>query len=283
MNWVDGLANAIIYIEQNIKEDLNMEVIASKGCVSNFYFQKAFSILCNMSVSEYIRCRRLSLAGSELIATDKKIIDLALEYGYESPDSFTKAFTRFHGVTPTVARKKGAMIKSFAPLKINFYLEGGTIMDYKIMEKEEFTIMGLSRNFDFKTSYTEIPRFWEGFKGIKDKAICGMYGFCVNEGAENSFKYMIADNYIPTNEVPEGYETHVVPKQTWAVFPCRGALPESLQKVNDAIFRDWLVNNGVYEINGNCNIEMYTPCSDYKLGMGADNYYSEIWVPVKKK
>ena len=136
MNWTDGISNALKYIEEHLKEDIKIVDVANEAYVSSFYFQKAFRILCGFSVAEYIRYRRLSLAGSEVITTNKKIIEIALEYGYDSPDSFTKAFTRFHGVTPTVARKEQLMIKSFAPLKIQFTLKGGSTMDYKIIEKE---------------------------------------------------------------------------------------------------------------------------------------------------
>lgn len=123
MNWTDGISNALKYIEEHLKEDIKIVDVANEAYVSSFYFQKAFRILCGFSVAEYIRYRRLSLAGSEVITTNKKIIEIALEYGYDSPDSFTKAFTRFHGVTPTVARKEQLMIKSFAPLKIQFTLK----------------------------------------------------------------------------------------------------------------------------------------------------------------
>ena len=111
-----------------------------------------------LRVGEYIKQRRLTLAGSELISTDEKIIDIALKYGYDTPDSFTKAFTRFHGVTPTAIRKDGAMIKSFASLKIKFSLEGGYIMDYKIVEKDSFTVMGISKMFRYDSATKEIPQ-----------------------------------------------------------------------------------------------------------------------------
>ncbi|HBN86399.1 MAG TPA: AraC family transcriptional regulator, partial [Clostridiales bacterium] len=133
MGWIEGIGEAIRYIEEHITEELEIESIAQRAFVSPFYFQKGFAMLCEFTVGEYIRQRRLALAGSELVSTDEKIIDIALKYGYDSPDGFTKAFTRFHGVTPTAVRKDGAMIKSFAPLKIKFTLEGGTIMDYKIV------------------------------------------------------------------------------------------------------------------------------------------------------
>ena len=105
MEWIQSISEAINYIEENLTEELSVEQIAKEVHISPFYFQKGFSMLCGYTVSEYIRLRRLALAGSELISTDRKIIDIALKYGYDSPDSFTKAFTRFHGVTPTTVRK----------------------------------------------------------------------------------------------------------------------------------------------------------------------------------
>lgn len=133
MGWIEGIGEAISYIEENITEEIVIEDIAKKAFMSPFYFQKGFAMLCGFTVGEYIRQRRLTLAVSELVSTDEKIIDIALKYVYTSPDSFTKAFTRFHGITPTAVRKDGAMVKSFAPLKIKFSLEGGYIMDYKII------------------------------------------------------------------------------------------------------------------------------------------------------
>lgn len=157
VRWIECISEAINYIEDNITEELTIENIAKRAFVSSFYFQKGFAMLCGFTVGEYIRQRRLTLAGSELVSTDGKIIDIALKYGYESPDSFTKAFIRFHGVTPTAVRKDGAMIKSFAPLKIKFSLEGGFIMDYRIIEKEAFGVMGVSKVFKYDTAKTEIP------------------------------------------------------------------------------------------------------------------------------
>ena len=238
MNWVEGIRDGIQYIEEHLEEEITIEDVAKHVCISSFYYQKAFSILCGFSVSEYIRYRRLSLAGSDLLATNQKIIDIAMKYGYDSPDSFTKAFTRFHGVTPTVVRREKTMIKSFAPLKIQLTLKGGSTMDYKIIEKEAFTVIGVSRCFD---------------------------------------------NYHPEKEIPEGLETHIIPRLTWAVFPCKGPLPKALQDVNQRIFSEWLPNNNTYEISEHYNIEMYSDCKDFSMGNHDENYYSEIWIPVKKK
>ncbi|SFU33101.1 AraC-type DNA-binding protein [Clostridium sp. DSM 8431] len=123
MEWIESIKEAISYIEDNILEDLSVKTIAEKVNISLFYFQKVFGMLCGYTLGEYIKKRRLALAGSEVLSTNEKIIDIAMKYGYDSPDSFTKAFTRFHGVTPTAVRKDGAVIKSFVALKIKFSLE----------------------------------------------------------------------------------------------------------------------------------------------------------------
>ena len=235
MGWIESIGEAISYIEENITEELSIEDIAKHACISSFYFQKGFAMLCGFTVSEYIRKRRLSLAGNDLIQSDQKIIDIALKYGYDSPDSFTKAFIRFHGVTPTAVRKEGAMIKSYAPLKINFLLKGG----YRI-------------NMDL-------------------------------EMGRSQFEYMIADNYNPSMEVPEGFITRVIPKHTWAVFPCVGPSAKSIQEINQKIFSEWLPNCKNYEIAEGYNIEMYTDVRNYPNGLQDEKYYSEIWIPVKKK
>ncbi|BAE81865.1 AraC family transcriptional regulator [Desulfitobacterium hafniense] len=285
MGWIEGISDAINYIEDNITEELTIENISKQAFVSSFYFQKGFAMLCGFTVGEYIRQRRLTLAGSELVSTDRKIIDIALKYGYDSPDSFTKAFLRFHGVTPTAVRKDGAMLKSFAPLKIKFSLEGGFIMDYRIIEKEAFTVMGAAKVFKYDTAGTEIPKFWtEHYQTGKDKIVCGMYGVCVDESmGSDEFEYLIADNYTTSSEIPDGFVTKVIPKHSWAVFACKGAMPTSLQNTNQKIFSEWLPNCKDYEIAAGYNIEMYTNVADYPKGNQDENYYSEIWIPVQKK
>lgn len=285
MGWIESIGEAINYIENNLTEKLTIENIAEQEFISTFYFQKGFAMLCGFTVGEYIRQRRLTLAGSEIVSTDKKIIDIALKYGYNSPDSFTKAFTRFHGVTPTSVRKDGAMIKSFAPLKIKFLLKGGYVMDYKIVEKDSFTIIGASRIFNYDTAKAEIPQFWtEYYQTGKSKIVCGMYGVSIDESmGSDKFEYLIADNYDPSAEVPDGFVTKIIPKHTWAVFACKGAMPKSLQDVNQKIFSEWLPNGKDFEIAAGYNIEMYNDPSRYPKGTQDENYYSEIWIPVKKK
>lgn len=285
MGWVEGIGEAIRFIEDNITQELTIGDIAGCAYMSPFYFQKGFAMLCGFTVGEYIRQRRLALAGSELASSDGKIIDIALKYGYDSPDSFTKAFTRFHGATPTAVRKERAMVKSYARLNIKLTLEGGYLMDYKITEKDAFTVMGVSKVFKYDTAFDEIPKFWtEHISTGEGRSICGMFGVCLEgEKGKDEFEYLIADNYQPRMDTPQGCVTRTIPKHTWAVFACRGALPKSLQDVNRKIFSQWLPGSNEYEIASGVNIEMYSDPADFPKGNQDDSYYSEIWIPVRKK
>jgi len=275
--WNDGIADAVNYIEEHLTDELDIVEISAKTHVSSFYFQKIFHVLCGFTVGEYIRNRRLTLAGQELAATELKVVDAAVKYGYDSPDSFTRAFTKFHGITPSAAREKGARLNSFAPLRIKLTLEGGTIMEYRIVSKAQFTVMGRTKRINYEMAYEEIPKFWEEHRESEQgKSVCGMYGICIGIDGKD-FDYIIADNYQPWNEVPEECDTKAIPGGTWAVFPCKGALPKSLQEVNTKIWSEWLPSCKAYKLAGNYNIEMYTPPT-----ANPDDYYCEIWIPVEE-
>ena len=276
-DWNEGIAVAVAYIEDHLTEELDIDQIAARAHVSSFYFQKIFHVLCGFTLGEYIRSRRLTLAAQELCSTDIRVIDAALKYGYDSPDSFARAFQKFHGISPSAAKSQGQSLNSFAPLKIKLTLEGGSMLEYKIVHKEQFTVMGRSRRFCTETSYQEIPKFWKEHLNSPDaKIVCGMYGVCIDVDGKD-FNYLIADNYLPWNEVPDGYETRVIPAGTWAVFPCRGPFPEVLQQVNTKIWSEWLPSCIAYKLAGNYNIELYTPPRE-----NLEDNYSEIWIPVRE-
>ncbi len=281
MNWTKTIEDAIRFIEANITEDLTVGRIAREVNTSAFYFQKGFSMLCGITVGEYVRMRRLSLAGEELVSSDMKVIDLALKYGYDSADSFTKAFTRFHGSTPTDVRQNGASIKSFAPLHIKLTLEGGKTMEYRIEKKPVVRGRGSSKLVGYGNGYSEIPKFWDEVFAKPGNKLMGMYGVCLDDEVPgDEFRYMIADDYNEELAVAENMETREIPEYTWAVFPCRGAMPQALQSVNTQVFNEWLPASN-YEIAAGFNIEFYTDESKYELGSQDPSYYSEIWVPVK--
>lgn len=285
MEWMSIIGNSVQYIEDHITEEITPEQVANAVCVSPFYFQKGFAMICGFSVSEYIRNRRLALAGNDLLITDMKIIDVAMKYGYDSPDSFTKAFTRFHGVTPTSVRKDEVLLKTFAPLKLKISLEGGYLMDYKILKKDEFTVIANAKTFPYEGAKESVPTFWqEHFAQGKGQTVMGMYGINIDiKMSQESFEYLIADPYNPQNEVPEGFVTRTIPSFDWAVFPCKGAMPNALQDVNTKIYTEWLPALKEYEFAAGYCVEYYDDPTKYEKGTMDDNYYCEIWIPVKKK
>ena len=245
-------------------------------------------------LSEYIRNRRLYRAALDLQKTDEKIIDIAFRYCYETPESFTKAFSRFHGVSPSQVRE-GAPVKPFLPLKIEISIHGGNKMDYKIKTMAGFTVIGFAREFDGETAYVEIPKFWDEIreryannvwkgnapanaieKAIVDNSI-GEYGVCVDDVGCGKFRYIVAGIY-KGGEVPEGLTVYELPDSDWAIFDCYGPNPKALQDVNTKIFREWMPGNPDFEFPGRVNIEWYGDEDP-----SSPDYHSAIWIPVKKK
>ena len=285
MDWVGSIHRAIQYIEAHLREDLSICTVAQQAALSPYYFQKGFTMLCGMTVGEYIRQRRLSAAGLEILMTDRKIIDIALEFGYDAPDSFTKAFARFHGVTPAALRKSGGAVRSFAPLRIKVTLEGGQNMDCRIQKKEAFTVLCRAKTFRYEEGAEQVPRFWaEHFRTGGGETVHGMYGINLDESMGGSeFEYLIADNYDPVKEIPAGFITRTIPAYTWAVFPCTGKMPQALMELNRQIFSQWLPVNTDYRIAAGINVEMYSDASRFENGAQDQDYYCEVWLPVEKK
>lgn len=285
MEWSMVIAKAVEYMESHITEDITMYEVANHVNISPFYFHKGFSILCGYTIAEYIRSRRMALAGEELITTHITVTDLAMKYGYDSIDSFTKAFTRFHGYTPIAVRKEKLMLKTFAPLKLTISLKGGYIMDYRIVQKEAFSVLCASKEFDYKNAKEEIPGFWKDhYASGMGEQICGMFGINIDpQMGSEKFEYLIADIYNPAKDIPEGLTVKTIPGFTWAVFPCKGALPDSLQDVNTKIFSEWLPALQDYEFAAGYCVEMYDLPTKYPKGTTDENYYSEIWIPIKRK
>ena len=273
---IKDIQYALAYIEANLTRDLEVRDIAKQAYLSPFYFQRIFGALCGISVGEYIRSRRLSLAGEELPSSDAKVIDVAAKYGYESPDSFNRAFQRFYGISPSAAKKAGARLISFAPVKIKQTVEGVHMMEYSIVEKPQFTVMGVSRKFHPETSYQLIPEYWTEMFSQPDFPLMGVYGICIDDnGADGEFDYWIADNYIPWQEIPAGCKSMVIPGGTWAVFPCK---MKTLQDTNTRMWQEWLPSCREYRLSGSYNLEVYgAPCKEDQ-----SETYVELWLPVEK-
>ena len=278
MDTAQNIQRAIDYIEEHLTEELTARDIAAQSNFSSFYFQRIFGALCGMTLFEYIRARRLTQAAQLLSRGELRVIDAAFLYGYDSPDSFSRAFARFHGITPSQAKEKGVRLNAMPPLKITIHPEGGHIMEYRIVEKPAFTVVGVCEAFHPDTSYAEIPEFWlRHMKSPLAEKIIGMYGVCLDNRSDGRFDYLIADNYIPWEEIPEGCIAHTVKTGTWAIFPCRGKLPEALQSVNTRIWREWLPACREYKLAGEYNIEMYAPPAE-----NPEDNYCEIWVPLER-
>lgn len=285
MSWVDIIISVIQYIESHIYDDITVKNIGREFGVSPMYLQKCFYLLTGYSLSEYIRNRKLTLAGSELISSNIKIIDLAFKYGYESTDSFTKAFTRFHGTTPSKVRKDNKVIRSFAPLKIEFIMKGGYLMDYKIEKKKSFKVIGTSKTFSYDAPFQEVPQFWnEHYMSGNNKYVKGIYGINNDKDMSgNEFEYIICDDYDLNKKLPEQFKVFEIPEHTWAIFPCVGAVADKLPEVNKKIFNEWLLNCKDYEIAEGYFIEKYSDPSNYENGISDKNYYCEAWIPIKRK
>ena len=296
MEWLASIRKALDFMEQNLQNDISVQDIAEQVYISPFFLQKGFSLMTGYGIGEYLRNRRLSQAAADLLGTGDKIIDIALRYAYDTPESFTKAFTRFHGASPSQVRSGQAPARSFLPLKISIVIQGGNSMDYRIMKMTPFKVIGFQREFGYENSYAEIPVFWDEideryFRGLRDgraptdaveKAIIdnkiGEYGVCVDDLCGNKFRYIIAGRYNG-GEVPEGMVLYEFSGGEWAVFDCVGALPEALQSVNTKVFNEWLPGNPDYELSGSANVEWYSPDCD----TSSPDCRSAIWVPVKKK
>lgn len=295
MEWITCIKSSIDYIEENIKSIKSVDEVASNVYVSNYYLQTGFQIMTGYSIKEYIRNRKLYLASLDLLKGNK-IIDVALDYGYETPESFTKAFKRFHGFNPSKIKEN--KIKHFDPLTINIEVKGGSRMElkYKITKMFPLKLIGFVREFDFENSYKKIPEFWDEicnkycyprvYKGLPpeneyEKAIVdnciGEYGVCI-DCHESKFKYLIAGKYAG-GDIPKGMMIYEFPAGDWAIFDCIGPCPEKLQELNTKIFKEWLPFNKEFELSGDGNIEWY----DCVNGNMSDlDYHAQIWLPIKK-
>lgn len=278
MEWIQSINKAIEYMEKHLAEDIHCEDVSRYVHISSFHFQRMFHLLTDMTVGEYLKKRRLSLAGEELTKQNTRVIDVALKYGYQSPESFAKAFTRFHGITPSQA-KKGNELKSFNKLVVKISLKGGKIMDYRIEKKEGFSLLVYGKMFTEENREKGIPAFWDEYyqKEIYKKAP-GYLGICA-QGKDDAkgFMYGIGCDGDDVKEVPEGFQIINIPAYTWAIFKCVGPMPDAIQKTWEDIYREWLPGTD-YELIPDYDIENYLPGDNTSC-----DYVSEIWIPVTEK
>ena len=289
MDWITGIQNALDHIEEHITEELDYDEIAKQAACSGFYFQRIFGILCGYTLGEYIRNRRLSIAGSELSAGNIKVIDAAFKYGYDSPESFARAFAKFHGITPSQAKKDGSKLKNFSRLSVQIILKGGSVMDYKIVKKNAFKVMEKTERhmIDDSENKNTIPEFWD--RSHKDGTVKKLlelssdkefiFGVCYNHAPtdKQSFDYSIAAVCSDDTAAPDGYRISEIPARTWAVFECIGPMPHAIQQLWHRICTEFFPASK-YKPTYEMDIEAY-PSGN----MTADDYRTEVWVPVTDK
>lgn len=289
MDWIMGMQRAINYVEEHLTEELDFDVVAREAAYSSFYFQRLFSLLCGFTLGDYIRNRRLTLAGEELLTSDKRIIDIGIKYGYANPRSFTRAFLKFHGVTPTEARMNGAKLKSFSRISVKVVLTGGDTINYRIVDEPAFDVIErveLHSTVGDENLRT-IPKFWDNcqtdgtVEKIRELAAdkSRIFGICYGDSAGNdgTFEYSIAAPCAADAYMPSGFRRSTVPARTWAVFECRGPVPEAIRVLWREIFSDFFPTSG-YKPTFEMDIEFY-----FDGDMGSSDYRSEIWIPVVKK
>ena len=288
MEWSERMNTAIDYIEENLAGDVDFNEAARRACCSTFHFQRIFFAVSGLTPAEYVRRRRLTLAATEISSGTAKIIDIAVKYGYDSPDAFTRAFHQLHGVTPTAARRPGVTLTAYPRISFRIELKGGNDMDYRIIKKPAFPIALTVRQFTNVNGQNlkDIPQWWEefmtspdcaeltAFSGNLPGAVTGgvMLGVCYGEADTGEFSYGIAVE-LPEGVAPGKFAKMEIPETTWAVFDCTVA---NLQDVTKHVFREWYISTG-YEHPGGPDLEVYLP-----EGSGQD-MKCQIWAPIVKK
>ena len=291
MNWIQGIQAAIDYVEENIRDNIDFEKVAKRAYSSSFHFQRVFSILCGFSLGDYIRMRRLSLAGEELSKGNAKIIDIALKYGYESPESFSRAFTKLHGTSPKDAKKSGN-VKIFTPLSVKLILTGGSKMNYRIEKRDSFQIVCKRKKVEKPMSGSgseEINEMWKECSqdGSLNKlvsyipqnsAMNGLLGICfTSELVSDNFSYGIGVEY-DGRKVDENFEIVTIPKNTYAVFTSKGKMPDAFIETYKRIVTEFFPQSTQYEYASNVEFEVY-----YSDDILNPNYECEIWIAVNEK
>ena len=300
MDWITGLQKAIDYIEGHLTEEIDYEKVAAESFSSSYHFQRVFSILCGYTLGEYIRLRRLSLAGAELADGRAKVIDIALKYGYDSPDSFAKAFQKFHGVTPSQARADGMMLKSFSRLSIKISLEGGSTMNYRIEEKPRIVFSGFKRHFSGTPAkrmeqerefYLETRLNQYALKGLT-RDLDTTYNI-MTDFDDDGYNFYIAGILDPfgTDELDKvlgedakRFEKIIVPAGKYLICETeRTRYPVELQEeLRKRAINEWLPSSGYELANAP---EIAVSHWFYKHGDKAvlNSRYIELWIPIEKK
>jgi AraC family transcriptional regulator len=290
MDSLRNMNRALHYIEENLTNDIDFKEVARIAICSEYHFKRMFSFLAGITLSEYIRRRRLTLAAFELKNNNMKVIDIAVKYGYNSPDSFTRAFQNLHGITPSEAKKNSYSLRAYPQMTFQLSIKGGNEMNYRIEEKEAFHIVGIKERVPiiFHGVNPKIAAMWESLnnetinklKKLSNVKPLGLLSASVNFSEGRMEEKGELDHYIgvaTTKDCPNDLIQLEVPASTWAVFEAIGPFPDTLQDVWGRIYSEWFPSSNYEQVKGpeilwNEHKDVTSP-----------TFKSEIWVPVIKK
>lgn len=291
MNWQTRMQLVIEYIEANLQDELNIEKVANIACSSKFHFHRMFFSYFNVTFAEYVRRRRLTLAANEVISGKQKIIDIAANHGYDSPNAFTRSFKKIHGLNPSEARKKGKRLSAYHRATVNNFYAGENKLDYKIVTIPEFTILGKSKEFNFDQFVKEGPKFWKSYVGTDEykkllditnghsgkhskSPLVSAY-FPQENGSRDRF-YDVLGVEVPSDFKSTEFERYKVPEATYAEFECTY---KTSMKTNREIYGKWFSATGYERDNNKPDIAAYFPKTFRPI--------SEIgirwWIPIITK
>lgn len=285
MEWLKKISKAIDYIEDNLDGDIFYDEAAKIACCSTYYFERMFSYIAGITLSEYIRRRRMTEAAFDLQKSDMKVMDISLKYGYKSPTAFNRAFQSVHGVSPTAARANGTLLFAYPPIRFSISISGGENMRYRIETKEAMRIVGIRTSLveDMEENQKIVPVFWDKMLksrqfseicGLTNKYPHGILGVTAYTDPENIYYYIAAPTDKP---VPQSMVEFEIPAATWVVFECSGHFKESIQIIFKRFLTEWLPFSG-YEYAELPDIEVYPVNSQ-----GSEEGHAEVWIAVKKE
>ncbi|MGG6310848.1 AraC family transcriptional regulator [Paenibacillus macerans] len=290
MDLLQNMNGAMNYIEQHLADDIDYGEVARIAVCSEYHFKRMFSFLAGVTLSEYVRRRRLTLAAFELQESEARVIDVAVKYGYSSADAFARAFQSLHGIMPSEAKSHGPSLKAYPPMTFQLTIQGGNEMNYRIVDKEPFRIVGLYKRVPiiFHGVNPHIAEMWQSLneetirrlKGLSNMEPAGMISASTNFSEGRMEEQGELDHYIgvaTTLECLDRFACLEVPASTWAVFTAVGPFPETLQNVWGRIYAEWFPSAS-YELAEGPEI-LWNESPDTAL----PDYKSEIWIPVARK
>ncbi len=288
MDWIKQLNKVMDYIDDNLQGEISYDSIAEIACCSIYNFQRMFSYIAQTPLSEYIRNRRMTLAAFDIIKGDERILDIALKYGYDAQDAFSRAFKNFHGVLPSTARNEPVRLKSCPKLSFQITIKGAEKMRYQIEQWPAFKAAGISHRIETDRAFELVPQIWD--KAWRDGTMQKIMGFFPDYrpagflgiaagggwGSSDEMEYIVAvTNYVDTPDctyipAPTGMTEFSYPAATWVMIRADGVLPKAVQEVYQKFYSEWLPGSG-YKLADLPVLECYM-----------QENHQEVWIAVEE-